>query len=101
MVSTAREDFPEPERPVKTTSRSRGISRWTSFRLCSRAPRTTIRSATRGRLPGDCDSPFLGQGREQPDDLVQLVAQRGGLLEAQVAGGREHLALEPVRVVLE
>src|SRR5205823_8443224 len=38
MVSKASEDFPDPEIPVKTISESLGSSRWTSFRLCSRAP---------------------------------------------------------------
>src|SRR5688572_4430151 len=42
MVSKAREDLPEPERPVITTSLSRGISTSTFLRLCSRAPLTTI-----------------------------------------------------------
>src|SRR6266480_5536869 len=42
MVSKASEDLPEPERPVNTTSRSRGISRSTFLRLCSRAPRMVI-----------------------------------------------------------
>src|ERR1700755_311136 len=42
MVSKARDDLPEPDRPVNTTSLSRGISRSTFFRLCSRAPRMVI-----------------------------------------------------------
>src|SRR4051794_21632444 len=42
MVSNARLDLPEPERPVTTTSRSRGISTETFFRLCTRAPSTAI-----------------------------------------------------------
>src|SRR6185437_3438949 len=42
MVSKASEDLPEPERPVNTTSLSRGISRSTFLRLCSRAPRIVI-----------------------------------------------------------
>src|SRR6478736_9805256 len=42
MVSKASEDLPEPERPVNTTSLSRGISISTFLRLCSRAPRTVI-----------------------------------------------------------
>ena len=37
-------DFPLPDSPVITTSRSRGNSTVTFLRLCSRAPRTTIRS---------------------------------------------------------
>src|SRR5512137_857021 len=42
MVSKARVDLPEPERPVRTMSRSRGSSTVMSCRLCSRAPLTTI-----------------------------------------------------------
>src|SRR6185312_7877108 len=38
MVSKASEDFPEPLRPVMTTSLSRGIWSVRSLRLCSRAP---------------------------------------------------------------
>src|SRR3954468_2158588 len=46
MVSNARLDLPEPDSPVKTMRASRGRSRLTSRRLCSRAPRTIKRSAT-------------------------------------------------------
>src|SRR5580658_6374688 len=46
MVSKARLDLPEPDSPVKTIMASLGRSSETSFRLCSRAPRTTSRSAT-------------------------------------------------------
>src|SRR2546422_8855213 len=46
MVSKASEDFPEPDRPVMTTSRSRGISTSMSLRLCSRAPRIAITRAS-------------------------------------------------------
>src|SRR5690348_1646183 len=38
MVSNASEDFPEPLRPVITTSLSRGIWSVRFLRLCSRAP---------------------------------------------------------------
>src|SRR6218665_946776 len=44
MVSKARDDLPEPDSPVTTTSWSRGILMSTFFRLCSRAPRTRIAS---------------------------------------------------------
>src|SRR5436190_23224403 len=60
MVSKASEDLPEPDKPVNTISASRGISRSTFFRLCSRAPRTWIvlwASPTGVALPasaGDC-----------------------------------------------
>src|SRR3954447_14931622 len=46
IVSKARLDFPDPDRPVKTIRLSRGRSTETSFRLCSRAPRTIRRSDT-------------------------------------------------------
>src|ERR1700681_2544403 len=42
MVSNARDDLPEPERPVITVSVLRGISRLMFFRLCWRAPRIDI-----------------------------------------------------------
>src|ERR1700712_4794151 len=42
MVSNASDDLPEPDRPVNTTSLSRGISTSTFLRLCSRAPRIVI-----------------------------------------------------------
>src|SRR3712207_2175025 len=42
MVSKASEDLPDPDRPVMTTSESRGSSTVTSLRLCSRAPETTM-----------------------------------------------------------
>src|SRR6185503_4378560 len=40
MVSKARLDLPEPERPVTTTRLSRGISTVMFLRLCTRAPCT-------------------------------------------------------------
>src|SRR3970040_209393 len=42
MVSKASELLPEPERPVITTSLSRGMVTSMFLRLCSRAPRTTM-----------------------------------------------------------
>src|SRR2546421_1095843 len=47
MVSKARDDLPDPDSPVSTMSLSRGSSRLTLRRLCSRAPRITRRSDTR------------------------------------------------------
>src|SRR3989338_4264672 len=44
IVSKAREDFPEPESPVKTTILFRGISTVIFLRLCVRAPLTMILS---------------------------------------------------------
>src|SRR5580698_984432 len=51
MVSKASDDFPEPESPVITTRRSRGISRLIFLRLCSRAPRIISLSAMTLRGP--------------------------------------------------
>src|SRR3954466_10466532 len=42
MVSNASDDLPDPDRPVMTTSASRGIFSEMSRRLCSRAPETTM-----------------------------------------------------------
>src|ERR1017187_7981403 len=53
MVSKARLDLPDPDRPVNTIRASLGKSSDTSLRLCSRAPRTTRRSATTFCSPGD------------------------------------------------
>src|SRR5215469_9032436 len=53
IVSNARLDLPDPDSPVNTIMASRGRSSETSLRLCSRAPRTTSRSATvRSVSPG-------------------------------------------------
>src|SRR6266478_4246770 len=49
MVSKAREDLPEPERPVMTVRELRGISTLMFLRLCWRAPRTT--SLVRPMIP--------------------------------------------------
>src|SRR5215467_8273368 len=46
IVSKARLDLPEPDSPVNAIRESLGRSSETSLRLCSRAPRTTRRSAT-------------------------------------------------------
>ena len=45
IVSKAREDLPDPERPVNTIKEFRGRSKETFLRLCSRAPRITNRSS--------------------------------------------------------
>src|SRR5258708_1051976 len=65
IVSNARLDFPDPDNPVNTISASRGKSSETSFRLCSRAPRTTRRSAKCSLLQGGCDGCNKRQGPPQ------------------------------------
>src|SRR5712692_8544071 len=111
MVSMASEDLPEPDRPVKTTSLSRGMVRSTSFRLCSRAPRITIWVC--GEPISGMDSPSypspgpdqtrLGRrGRREgfaifqgvPAECDEPVPELGGPLELQVAGGFLHLSFQ-------
>src|SRR3989338_249836 len=46
IVSNAKDDFPLPESPVKTTILFRGISTVMFFRLCVRAPLTIILPAS-------------------------------------------------------
>ncbi len=45
-MSKAKEDLPDPDKPVKTMRESLGNSSEISFKLCSRAPRTINLSAT-------------------------------------------------------
>src|ERR1017187_2364763 len=54
MVSKARLLLPEPDRPVRTTSLSRGMRKLTFWRLCSLAPSTTMNlpSASCGKAGG-------------------------------------------------
>ncbi len=61
MVSKASDDLPEPDRPVMTTSRSRGMSTSMFFRLCSRAPRTRMNRSGGGWRRGSGAS--VGEGR--------------------------------------
>jgi hypothetical protein len=66
MVSKARLDFPEPERPVTTISRSRGISTSMFLRLWTRAPRTTSLSSD------DRDADFAGTGELMVVDVGKI-----------------------------
>src|SRR5882672_9631633 len=49
MVSNAREDFPDPDKPVTTVSLSRGIVTSIFRKLCSLAPRTISESSAIAR----------------------------------------------------
>src|SRR3954470_8777537 len=87
MVSKAREDLPEPDSPVNTTSLSRGISRSTFLRLCSRAPRIVIAriaeaacvrlalrtSSTMVGIPRRVGRATLGAHRRHPGDLTPFL----------------------------
>src|SRR5512135_430279 len=92
MVSKARLDLPLPDRPVMTTSRSRGNATSTSLRLCSRAPRTTIRSWGTGPVYDvDCFGTSVLNGGDRlsgrrardhrREDLVEVAPHRGERLE--------------------
>src|SRR5437763_2173038 len=117
MVSKASEDFPDPEIPVNTINRSRGSSRETSLRLCSRAPRITStsdtdreywralgpaadRGAPRAALAAAGDSFGRPPGPALPDlaelllEVPDLVPEAGGVLEPELRGGLTHLLLQ-------
>src|SRR5262245_54452655 len=91
MVSNARLDLPEPERPVTTIRRSRGSSTEMFLRLWTRAPWTAIvvRAAARFRVPGAAPRGlFVGiveivstQGKE--GELLYLNVTSPGQLDRQ------------------
>src|SRR5580693_4352012 len=60
IVSKARLDLPDPDSPVKTIREFLGRSSETSLRLCSRAPRTTRRSATSAQFSEGQETKFSG-----------------------------------------
>src|SRR5829696_2409478 len=70
IVSKARLDLPEPDSPVNTIRLSRGRSRWMSLRLCSRAPRTTSRSATKRSLSGRTGGEGRPYGSDDPRQFL-------------------------------
>src|SRR5438309_243986 len=85
MVSNANEDLPEPDSPVTTTSRSRGISTETFLRLWTRAPCTAIvvRAAALG-----AGFPFFFAAVLEPIRWLPRV-EEGQFLDADVAPLRE------------
>src|ERR1700749_1250287 len=99
MVSKARLDLPLPDSPVKTIRASRGRSRLTSRRLCSRAPRTIKRSdmaafsvrVSKGpMLRADSDS-FESYRAVMADDYTGAVTV-GGPPDIRDLGGGLRLA---------
>src|SRR3954471_25025895 len=83
MVSKARDDLPEPLRPVITVRLSRGISTSMPLRLCSRAPRTEIWVCILPVLP-ICSRAASGPAMKERAGLDggprALVNQRGGIV---------------------
>src|SRR5579864_6666197 len=100
MVSKARDDLPEPESPVKTTSLSRGIDSVTFFRLCSRAPRMVIWSVGMQNLQLfllSCYGKRSARGRDEPAVLSLYPAGRHHRPPAGVdhAGARTQCLAHP------
>src|SRR5438067_6629276 len=58
-VSMVKEDFPDPDTPVTTTSLLRGISTEIFFKLCTRAPFIYILSKVLGVVPANVDLPVV------------------------------------------
>src|SRR5258708_25800753 len=99
MVSKASEDLPEPERTVNTTSLSRGMTRSTFLRLCSRAPRTAM---VRPPNKASTGSAFLEARIGRASDLGPAMAVPGdGLFLNGNAGSRTNRACADVAPVLE
>src|SRR5688572_4270181 len=81
MVSKASEDLPDPDSPVITTRRSRGMSTSIFLRLWTRAPRTAIQSCA---IPyyrvfrGRSKPPFYHAGTGRPLPAEDLRDAGGG-----------------------
>src|SRR5947209_5760658 len=73
MVSKASDDLPEPEGPVITVNARRGIWRSNPFRLCCRAPRTTMKSFIQRNL---ANQPTPNKGRSVATGSFLLAAPR-------------------------
>src|SRR3954451_5685664 len=99
MVSKARLDLPEPDRPVITVRLSRAMSTLTPLRLCSRAPRTEIwvsigralfrlcSSLARGDAAGQRRFSNMGAVVGIASAAAQIIRQKGGgLLPEQTSG---------------
>src|SRR3954447_16152608 len=97
IVSNARLDLPDPDRPVNTIRESRGSSSDTSLRLCSRAPLITSWSATslprvRRRARSNKRSRSYRDGTSRPPPLDTTPVQptryrqaRTGLRKGQMS----------------
>src|ERR1700737_4873400 len=72
MVSKASEDLPDPETPVTTVRVLWGTSKSTSFRLWTRAPRTTMLSVDIGLPERGSRVELVGTPQELPQQLPNL-----------------------------
>src|SRR5688500_12469568 len=106
MVSNASDDLPEPDRPVTTTSRSRGRSTSMFFRLWTRAPRTAIQSVMgcfcRNRWPAPNHPFYLPAGRPERPGWANFADELGDLLPIDaLLGAARAGALDGERIALE
>src|SRR5437667_9121372 len=86
MVSKAKLDLPEPERPVTTMRLSRGISSAMFLRLCTRAPCTAI--VVRAAAFGAAFLPFRFMAASEAIPWFPHV-DKGEFLHVDVAFPRE------------
>src|ERR1039457_3916432 len=81
MVSNAREDLPEPLKPVMTTSLSRGMFSVRFLRLCSRAPPMRMNS-----LLMAANFPFKSTGK----DIQNSTESKAGCRTAAILFFKHH-----------
>src|SRR5512141_15482 len=103
MVSKARLLLPLPDSPVITTRRSRGNATSTSLRLCSRAPRTTIRSWGTPQVYPTVPKPnkrslLLDRARDQHDHAAVADPDGGPRDRLAATRGRDVLGARRGRV---
>ena len=75
MVSNAREDLPEPLRPVMTVILSLGITTSTFFRLCCLAPLTTILLSLSYIATLDCMNIYKSLDDERPLGPIESIGK--------------------------
>src|SRR4051795_247206 len=108
IVPNTSELLPEPETPVNAVSRRFGISRLTSWRLFTRAPRTRIRSWLSATcVAGGCRSvlaamlilsPSVRQCSAVFGSVRQCSAVFGSVRQCSAASGRRGFPREPIRI---
>src|SRR5665213_1883759 len=95
MVSKANEDLPDPDRPVKTTNWSRGISTERFFRLWTLAPWTRIDLDIGGIYRFFDTYQAVARGDELALEVLKGVAKNGRLLESELPRGEQHRLFDP------